>query len=102
LLIMTHYYPALARAIGRLGTNVGEARRAIYESARAALGRQLLGRDPSDVTHHRLAFEEAVRKVEAENLRIALANPERPKAVPGATARYQSGASSDIADRGSE
>jgi hypothetical protein len=66
LLIMTDYYPALARAIGRLGTNVGEARRAIYEGARAALGRQLLGCDASDVTRHRLAFEEAVRKVEAD------------------------------------
>ncbi len=48
----------------------GEARRALYERARAALIAQLRGVQPplseSEITRERLSLEEAVRKVESE------------------------------------
>src|SRR5437016_5779987 len=70
---MTDYYPLLARAVAGLEKNTGDARRALYERARAALVAQLRNATPamseSDITRERLALEEAVRKVEAEAAR---------------------------------
>src|SRR5437763_5824542 len=72
---MADYYPLIARAVAGLERNTGEARRALYERARAALVAQLRSVAPalseSDVTRERLALEEAVRKVEAESVRQA-------------------------------
>ena len=72
---MADYYPLIARAVAGLERNTGEARRALYERARAALVNQLRGVDPpldeNDVTRERLALEEAIRKVEAEAARRA-------------------------------
>jgi hypothetical protein len=67
----TDYYPLIARAVEGLEPDApGEARRALYERARAALIAQLRGVQPilsdSEITRERLALEEAVRKVEAE------------------------------------
>ena len=85
---MTDYQPLLARAIGNLERNSGEARRAIYDRARQALLNQLRAVNPplSDpqITRERLALEDAIRKVETE---AAQANPEtarasRPAAAP--------------------
>lgn len=82
---MADYYPLIARAVAGLERNTGEARRALYERARAALVNQLRGVDPpldeNDVTRERLALEEAIRKVEAEAARRA-----RLESVPGASA----------------
>src|SRR5215471_1615630 len=72
---MADYYPLIARAVAGLEKNTGDARRALYERARAALVAQLRSVSPalseSDVTRERLALEEAVRKVEAESVRQA-------------------------------
>jgi hypothetical protein len=70
---MADYYPLIARAVAGLDKNTGEARRTIYERARAALVGQLRSVTPaldeSDVTRERLSLEEAIRKVEAESAR---------------------------------
>ncbi len=68
---MADYYPLIARAIAGLDPSApGEARRALYERARAALIAQLRGVQPplseSEITRERLSLEEAVRKVESE------------------------------------
>src|SRR5437764_9967001 len=72
---MADYHPLIARAVAGLEKNTGDARRALYERARAALVAQLRGVVPalsdSDVTRERLALEEAIRKVEAESARQA-------------------------------
>src|SRR6201991_926228 len=68
---MADYYPLIARAIAGLDPSApGEARRALYERARAALIAQLRSVEPSlsesEITRERLSLEEAVRKVESE------------------------------------
>jgi hypothetical protein len=70
---MADYYPLIARAVDGLGASTGEARRALYERARAALVGQLRSIEPplseADITRERLALEVAIRKVEAETVR---------------------------------
>src|SRR3954453_9291775 len=68
---MADYYPLIARAIAGLDPSApGEARRGLYERARAALIAQLRSVQPplpeSEITRERLSLEEAVRKVESE------------------------------------
>jgi hypothetical protein len=79
---MTDYRPLIAKAVDGLAKNTGEARRALYERARAALVAQLRGVEPalseSDITKERLALEEAIRKVESEAARKTLAEPPAP------------------------
>ncbi len=84
---MTDYQPLIARAIDGLAKNTGEARRALYERARTALVAQLRAVEPvlseSDITKERLALEDAIRKVEGEAARKALAEPRaQPRAEP--------------------
>jgi hypothetical protein len=92
---MTDYHPLIARAVEGLAKNTGEARRTLYERARAALVAQLRAVEPalseSDITKERLALEEAIRKVEAEAARKALAEPRatartEPRPAPPAAA----------------
>ena len=68
---MADYTPLISRAVAALTENTGEARRAVYDRARTALIAQLRGMDPplaeEHVTRERLALEEAIRKVEADN-----------------------------------
>jgi hypothetical protein len=82
---MADYHPLIARAIDGLGTSTGEARRALYERARAALVAQLRSIDPplseADITRERLALEDAIRKVEADTVRRLRGEP-RPAAPP--------------------
>jgi hypothetical protein len=70
---MTDYQPLIARAVDGLGKSTGEARRTLYERARAALVAQLRSVDPplseSEITKERLSLEEAIRKVEADAAR---------------------------------
>ena len=81
---MADYLPLIARAVDGLGSSTGEARRALYERARAALVSQLRSIEPAlseaDITRERLALEDAIRKVEAESVRKA--RSERPAAPP--------------------
>jgi len=84
---MTDYHPLIARAVDGLAKNTGEARRALYERARSALVAQLRSVEPalseSDITKERLALEEAIRKVESEAARKALAEPRtQPRMEP--------------------
>src|SRR5215469_10417332 len=84
---MADYHPLIARAVEGLGTSTGEARRALYERARAALVGQLRGIDPplseADITRERLALEDAIRKVEAETVRKSRSEPRpAPSARP--------------------
>jgi hypothetical protein len=82
---MADYHPLIARAVDGLGTSTGEARRALYERARAALVAQLRAIEPplseADITRERLALEDAIRKVEAETVRKARTEP-RPAPSP--------------------
>lgn len=77
---MADYYPLIARAVAGLDKNTGDARRALYERARAALVAQLRGVTPaldeSDVTRERLSLEEAIRKVEGESARQSTSRSE--------------------------
>lgn len=89
---MADYYPLIARAVSGLEKNTGEARRSLYERARAALVTQLRGTTPpmseSDITKERLALEEAIRKIEAECARkvreAQAAQPQAPQSAPAA------------------
>jgi hypothetical protein len=76
---MADYHPLITRAVEGLGNNTAEARRTLYERARAALVAQLRGIDPplseAEITRERLALEDAIRKVEAESVRKARAEP---------------------------
>jgi hypothetical protein len=85
---MADYYPLIARAVAALEKNTGEARRGLYERARAALVAQLKGSDPplddGEITRERLALEEAIRKVEAEAARRARQEPAAPPPAPPA------------------
>ena len=83
---MNDYYPLIARAVERLDTSTGEARRAVYERARKAVA-QLRSNQPAlldaDITKERLALEEAIRKVEAE---AARKSPPETRAEPQSAA----------------
>ena len=90
--MMADYHPLIARAVEGLGTSTGEARRALYERARAALVAQLRGIEPplseADITRERLALEDAIRKVEAEAVRKARTEP-RPAPLPRSARPWQ-------------
>ncbi len=81
---MADYHPLIARAVEGLDNSTGEARRALYERARAALVSQLRSIEPAlseaDITRERLALEDAIRRVEAESVRKA--RTERPAVPP--------------------
>lgn len=89
---MADYYPVLKRAISSLPSTSGDARRIVYEKARAALLKQLQSYNPplspAEITEQRLALEECIRRVEAEvagaafGLTPAPAGPEAPPAPP--------------------
>ncbi|HXX04660.1 MAG TPA: hypothetical protein VEJ37_10025 [Xanthobacteraceae bacterium] len=80
---MTDYLPLISRAVEGLDKGTGEARRALYERARAALVSQLRAVEPalseSEITRERLALEDAIRKVEAEAARKSRAEPRVPR-----------------------
>jgi hypothetical protein len=85
---MTDYHPLITRAVEGLGNNTAEARRTMYERARAALVAQLRGLDPplseAEITRERLALEDAIRKVEAESVRKARTEPRPAPVTPRA------------------
>jgi hypothetical protein len=67
---MADYKELLRRAVEALPENNGQARRAVYEKARAALVGQLRAIAPPlaarDITTHRLQLEDCIRQVEQE------------------------------------
>ncbi len=69
---MPDYYALLVRAVTTLDNNTAKARRTIYEMARAALVRQIRAIEPAireaDLTSERLKLEQAIRKIEREEL----------------------------------
>ena len=85
---MADYHPLIARAVEGLENSTGEARRALYERARAALVAQLRSIEPAlseaDITRERLALEDAIRKVEAESVRKARGERAGAAAASGA------------------
>jgi hypothetical protein len=97
---MADYNPLIARAVGGLANNTAEARRTLYERARAALVAQLRGIDPplseAEITRERLALEDAIRKVEAEAVRKARSEPRpaAPRSIHATNRPYGGAASS--------
>ncbi len=85
---MADYHPLITRAVEGLGNNTADARRTLYERARAALVAQLRGIDPplseAEITRERLALEDAIRKVEAESVRKARTEPRPAPVAPRA------------------
>ena len=86
---MANYYPLLASVMAALETSSAESRRRLYESARTGFLEQMSKHDPplnqSYLKQERIAFEEAIRKVEAEQMsRLSsqeLASDARPTAA---------------------
>jgi hypothetical protein len=77
---MADYHPLITRAVEGLSNNTAEARRTLYERARAALVSQLRSIDPplseTEITRERLVLEDVVLKVEAESVRKARGEPQ--------------------------
>ena len=67
---MTDFYPMVLAALSKLDRNTEEARQALYQRARTALAGRLRSLDPplseQRIMEERLAFEEAVRRAEAD------------------------------------
>ena len=80
---MTNYYALIAQAVRGLDQNTGEARRALYERARAAQVRQLRAIRPpiseSAIAKERLSLETAIRNVETDAARKSGAKPREPR-----------------------
>ena len=75
---MADYFPIIKKAVSGLQSNTGESRQKVYESARAALVRQLGQRQPppssAAITKERLGLEAAIRQVELEQAESQSAN----------------------------
>ena len=75
---MADYYSIMANAVSALDCNTRDARRQLYERARAALITQMRGTTPaldqSDILAARISLEEAIGRVEAEARRGCHAN----------------------------
>jgi hypothetical protein len=69
-MLMTDYYPVIARRIAGLKDNTAESRRALYERVETVLVEQLRELDPPlaepEILRERLSLEDAVRRVEAD------------------------------------
>ncbi|WP_315838440.1 hypothetical protein [Bradyrhizobium prioriisuperbiae] len=67
---MVDYYPLLAKAIAKSPEGGAQARDAIFESARAALTRQLRNIEPAIsetvIAQEQASLEDAIRRVQAE------------------------------------
>ena len=69
---MPDYYPLLTSVVAAFETSTSEFRRRLYESARIGFLDQMRKHQPpldeSYITQEQIALEEAIRKVEAEQL----------------------------------
>ena len=79
---MADYYPVISRAVAALETNTLDARRDIYNHARAAQAKQLKNRpfNKKDFDHERLMLEDAINRVEIEATGRRLATGPSPRA----------------------
>ena len=72
---MANYYPLIAGVVDALENSSAELRRRLYESARAGFLEQMRKHDPpldeSYIRKEQTALEEAIRKVEAEQMNRA-------------------------------
>ena len=72
---MADYYPLISKTVAALDDRTAESRRVVYERARVVLLAQLRSANPpfteGEITHERLALEEAVRTVEREAAQCA-------------------------------
>lgn len=97
---MADYFPVLSRAVAGLETNTAEARRAVYERARAAIVRQLRAIEPplpeEDIAREQSQLEEAIRRIEAN----AGASPGPAPAAPAAPAARKPDPQPSAAPRG--
>jgi len=68
MVVMADYYSLISRAVAALDTTNFEARRAIYNHARAAQSEQLHNRpfNKKDFDHERLMLEDAISRIEIE------------------------------------
>jgi hypothetical protein len=68
---MAEFYAVLKKAVAGLHPNAHDARRSVYDKARAALVGQLKAINPplstSEISRQRLELEEAIRRVERES-----------------------------------
>ena len=82
---MTAYHPVILRAVAALETNTFEARRAIYNYARAAQSEQLHNRpfNKRDFDHERLMLEDAIARVEIEVTHRRIATGPSPRTPVG-------------------
>jgi hypothetical protein len=73
---MADYYPLLSGVMAVLENSSAELRRRLYESIRNGFVEQMRNHDPplmdSHITQEQIALEEAIRKVEAEQMGRAL------------------------------
>jgi hypothetical protein len=65
---MADYYPLISRAIAALDNKSKEARRAVYDRARAALANQFQNDPAFAFERERRALEDAINKVEADTI----------------------------------
>src|ERR1700745_3408931 len=83
---MADYHSLISRAVAALETNTFEARRTIYNHARAAQSEQLHKRpfNKKNFDHERLMLEDAISRVEIEVTggRIATGPSPRPRGGP--------------------
>jgi hypothetical protein len=65
---MADYYPLISRAIAALDNKGKEARRAVYDRARATLANQFQNDPLFAFEHERRALEDAINKIEADTV----------------------------------
>ena len=88
---MTDYYPVILRAVATLETNTFEARRGIYNRARAVQSYQLAKRpfNKGDFDRERSTLEDAISRVEIEATTIATEPPSPSSILPTAMTPLQ-------------
>ena len=72
------YYTIMAKAVGALHLNTGDARRQLYERARTALLTELRSADPSDIMAAQMLLELAIGEVEADAQRDSRQTTDAP------------------------
>lgn len=91
---MADFYPLIARAIARLDENTDDARRAVYERARATLVAHLRNVNPpltkSEIVRFHFVLEEAILAAELDVARLQsneLQNTAGPAPSPGSATK---------------